>query len=253
MNLAVNGRDAMPQGGRLAIETRNVEFDEHSTESNVLMPPGSYVLLSVSDTGCGMDIETQARIFEPFFTTKPAGKGTGLGLSTVYGIVKQSAGDISVCSEQGRGTTFKIYLPAAQERVESLPAKPTTIAASPSSETILIVEDEETVRRLTREVLKTQGYTVLEARDGVEALSIFEQRDGTIDLMLTDVVMPRIGGAELARRVWSIRPDMKVVCMSGYTDDASIHHAVSGASIAFLQKPFTPAALARKVREALDS
>ena len=252
MNLAVNGRDAMPQGGRLTIETRNVDLDEHFTESDLLMPPGSYVLLSVSDTGCGMDIEMQERIFEPFFTTKPAGKGTGLGLSTVYGIVKQSGGDISVCSEPDRGTTFKIHLCATGERVESVPLKSTTSIAPSSSETILLVEDEEMIRKLTREVLKAQGYTVLEACDGTEALSICDQQDRTIDLMLTDMVMPRISGAELARRALSIRPEMKVVCMSGYTDASVLDHEDFDPTIPFLQKPFTPGALAQKVREVLD-
>ena len=253
MNLAVNGRDAMPQGGRLTIETRNVEFDEHFTDSNVLIPPGTYVLLSVSDTGCGMDLETQLQMFEPFFTTKPTGKGTGLGLSTVYGIVKQSGGDISVYSEPGRGTTFRIYLPMARERAESIPAESTIVAASPSSETILVVEDEETVRRLAREVLKMQGYTVLEARDGLEALAICDQQDMTIDLMLTDVVMPRISGPKLIKRALSIRPEMRIVCMSGYTDTSMLDHGEFDPSIPFLQKPFTPGALARKVREVLDS
>jgi two-component system, cell cycle sensor histidine kinase and response regulator CckA len=252
MNLAVNGRDAMPRGGRLIIETRNVEFDEHFTESEVLIPPGSYVLLSVSDTGCGMDIETQARIFEPFFTTKPAGKGTGLGLSTVYGIVKQSGGDICFQSEPGRGTTFRVYLPTADGRVEAVSPRSTTVVALPSSETILIVEDEETVRKLTHQVLKMQGYTVLEACDGTEALSICDQQDVTIDLMLTDVVMPRISGAELAKRALSMRPEMKVMCMSGYPDTSTIDHGEFDPSIPFLQKPFTPSALARKVREVLD-
>jgi two-component system cell cycle sensor histidine kinase/response regulator CckA len=252
MNLAVNGRDAMPRGGRLIIETRNVEFDEHFTESEVLIPPGSYVLLSVSDTGCGMDIETQARIFEPFFTTKPAGKGTGLGLSTVYGIVKQSGGDICFQSEPGRGTTFKVYLPTADGRVEAVSPRSTTVVALPSSETILIVEDEETVRKLTHQVLKMQGYTVLEACDGTEALSICDQQDVTIDLMLTDVVMPRISGAELAKRALSMRPEMKVMCMSGYPDTSTIDRGEFDPSIPFLQKPFTPSALARKVREVLD-
>jgi len=252
MNLAVNARDAMPRGGRLTIQTSVVDLDGRFADRDLLTAPGPYVVLSVSDSGFGMDKETQAHIFEPFFTTKPAGKGTGLGLSTVYGIVKQSGGDIWVYSEPGHGTTFKVYLPRVEFYTDTARPVAVRLGAHQSSETILLVEDEETVRRLTREVLKTQGYTVLEARDGVEALSIFEQRDGTIDLMLTDVVMPRIGGAELARRVRSISPNMKVVCMSGYTDDALLHHGVSDANIAFLQKPFTPAALTRKVREVLD-
>ncbi|MEK6304126.1 MAG: response regulator [Acidobacteriota bacterium] len=253
MNLVVNARDAMPRGGKLTIQTSVIEVDARIADRELLTAPGPYVLLSVSDSGVGMDRETQARIFEPFFTTKEAGKGTGLGLSTVYGIVKQSGGDIWVDSEPGRGTTFKIYLPRVDDAAETAKPAAASLGVHQSSETILLVEDEEIVRRLTREVLKTQGYTVLEARDGMEALSIFEQRDRTIDLMLTDVVMPNIGGAELARRVWSVRPDMKVVCMSGYTDDANLQHGVSGASIAFLQKPFTPATLARKVREVLDA
>lgn len=250
MNLVVNARDAMPRGGNLTIETSVIEPDGRSLDG---ISAGPYVLLSVTDTGVGMDKETQARIFEPFFTTKPAGKGTGLGLSTVYGIVKQSGGDLWVYSEPGLGTTFKIYLPQVDDSINLTQPTAATLGLHERSETILLVEDEEIVRKLTREVLKTQGYTVLEACDGDEAMTICQEQGETIDLMLTDVVMPRLGGRELARRALSLRPGMKVVCMSGYTDDVMLKNGSKDAGIAFLPKPFTPIALARKVREVLDS
>jgi two-component system, cell cycle sensor histidine kinase and response regulator CckA len=211
------------------------------------------VMLAVSDTGVGMNEETQARIFEPFFTTKELGKGTGLGLSTVYGIVKQSGGCIWVYSEPGRGTTFKVYLPRVEEGTER--AAPLVTQAPPprGSETILLVEDEEMLRGLFEESLATSGYDVLTAKHGAEALGIAERHAGTIHLLLTDTVMPGMGGRELAKQLTEAREGLKVVYMSGYTDDAVVRHGVLAAEVAFLQKPFTPDALARKVREVLDA
>jgi len=252
LNLVVNARDAMPQGGNLTIETANVELDQEYAGKHVGVLPGKYVVLAVSDTGVGMNYETQARIFDPFFTTKEKGKGTGLGLSTVYGIVKQSGGNIWVYSEVGRGTTFKVYLPqmeaAAATREE--PEQESRIPGG--SETILLLEDEETVRKLTRQILELAGYKVFEAARGQEAVRMCEANP-TFDLLLTDVVMPEISGKEVADRVVEMRPAVKVVFMSGYTDVAIVHHGVLDANVEFIQKPFTPAALAKKIREVLDS
>ena len=252
VNLVVNARDAMPQGGSLTIETGNVEFDQAYSSKHVGVEPGNYVMLAVSDTGVGMDEETRARIFEPFFTTKAKGKGTGLGLSTVYGIIKQTGGNIWVYSEPGQGTTFKVYVPAmpADAKVAATGIKKEDIPTG--SETVLLVEDEDVVRGLAVKILEAAGYKVLEARRGEEAIKLCSETSKPIDLLLTDVVMPEISGKEVADRLNELRPDLKVLYMSGYTDEAIVHHGVLDSSVQFIQKPFTPAALARKVREVLD-
>jgi len=252
MNLAVNARDAMPQGGRLILETANVELDDEFVRRHVGARPGPHVMLAVSDTGTGIPREIQAHIFEPFFTTKEQGKGTGLGLATVYGIVKQSGGYVEVNSESDQGTTFRIYLPRLDAAATTVDRSTRSTAAAGGTETILLVEDEEGVRELARDILRASGYTVLEARNGNEALLLCERHQGRLDLLLTDVVMPRMSGRELAERLGPLRPDLSVLYMSGYTDDAVIRHGVLGAGTAFLQKPFTPAALVQRVRETLD-
>ena len=250
MNLVVNARDAMPMGGKVLIQTERVELDARRREHS-LIPPGPYVLLSVSDTGAGMDKETQSRIFEPFFTTKEKGKGTGLGLSTVYGIVKQSGGFIFAHSEMGEGTTFRIYLPRVEDSAEhSGPAK-NPAAAAGGSETVLLVEDEESVRQLVRDTLAARGYKVIEASNGEAGLKVSDEHAGTIEVLITDVVMPGMGGRELAKRVSAGRPNIKVLFLSGYTEDAIIHEGVLEPGTAFLQKPFTLQMLSRKVREVL--
>ncbi|HEV8532448.1 MAG TPA: GAF domain-containing protein [Methylomirabilota bacterium] len=251
MNLAVNARDAMPEGGRLTLETANVDLDAGYARKHVGARPGPHVMLALSDTGIGMDAQTQAHIFEPFFTTKGPRKGTGLGLAMVYGIVKQSGGNIWVYSEPGKGASFKIYLPRIEEPIDDSHAGSSLPAPAHGVETILLVEDEDTVRDLTRDILEAHGYTVLEARHGAEALRISEQHSGAIDLMLTDVVMPEMGGREVAERLAVQRPETKVLYMSGYTDSAVVHHGVLDASTAFLQKPFSATVLVRKLREIL--
>ncbi len=252
INLAVNARDAMPHGGKLMIETANADLSEDYLYQHSLVQPGRYVRLAISDTGMGMPPETQARIFEPFFTTKDVGRGTGLGLSTVYGIVKQSGGYIWVYSELGKGTTFKIYLPRVNEQATPLRATTAEAELPRGVETVLLVEDEATVRRMTREVLEMSGYTVLEAANGSEAQMVCERHEGIIHLLLTDVVMPLMGGHEVAEKLAGSRPEMKVLYMSGYTDDAIVHHGVLDEGTAFLEKPFMPDSLARKVRNVLD-
>jgi len=253
MNLVVNARDAMPSGGKLTIETANVLLDEEYIRTHIDVPLGPYVVLSVSDTGIGMTPEVKERIFEPFFTTKEKDKGTGLGLSTVYGIIKQCGGTILVYSEPGKGTTFKIYLPRVDEPLEDWGEMPVEGTELPrGSETILIVEDFEEVRQLAAEVLERQGYKVLEAANGEETLNICEKHEGQIHLMVTDVVMPGMSGRELADRIKSFHPEVKVLYTSGYADDTIIHYGVRRDGVNFLQKPFTMEGLTRKVREALD-
>jgi CheY-like chemotaxis protein len=252
MNLVVNSRDAMPQGGKLTIETANVELDENDTVSRQLARPGEYVRLSVSDTGCGMDSATQARVFEPFFTTKPAEQGTGLGLATVYGIVMQSGGHIELYSELGLGTTFKIYIPRCRDGVTPESAQPAAQEPPLGCETVLLVEDEEGVRTLARMALEKNGYTVLEARHPQEALKLLEGHQGAVQILVSDVVMPHMSGSQLAERLLPARPDMKVLYISGYTDDAVVRHGLLDATTPFLQKPFTPDTLARTVRSILD-
>jgi two-component system cell cycle sensor histidine kinase/response regulator CckA len=253
MNLAVNARDAMPRGGKLTIETANVVLDEAFAREHLGAKAGPAVLLAVSDSGTGMDRATQARIFEPFFTTKEQGKGTGLGLSTVFGIVQQSGGSIWVYSEVGVGSTFKVYLPVTGTGTVAEPHATQPPATLRGSETILLVEDEEQVRAVARGILKRQGYRVVVAQSAGEALLLCESHEGAIDLLLSDVVMPRMSGPELARRLAALRPGMKILCMSGYTDDAVVRHGALEAGIAFIQKPFTPDSLTRKVRDVLDA
>lgn len=254
MNLVVNARDAMPKGGKLTTETANVYLDADYAGRHASSQPGQYVMLAVSDNGTGMDAETLKRIFEPFYTTKEEGKGTGLGLSTVYGIVKQSGGHIWVYSEIGRGTTFKIYLPCVDEPVEELQPDNTLSADSLcGSETVLLVEDNEMVRKITHEILRLKGYRVLEAANGEEALHICREHKGRVHLILTDVVMPQMGGRELADAVKPLLPQMRVLYMSGYTDDAIVHHGILDAGTQFIEKPFTPDALVTKVREVLNA
>jgi PAS domain S-box-containing protein len=250
MNLVVNAKDAMPQGGKLMIHTQNVIIDENHHRGQTFIRPGRYVTLSVSDTGMGMDKETQSRIFEPFFTTKEKGKGTGLGLSTVYGIVKQSGGYVMVQSEKGHGTTFNIYLPRVEATVD-IHATPMPRAAQGGSETVLLVEDEESVRQLVRETLLAKGYRVVEAENGEAGLAAAAKHEGKIDLVITDVVMPGIGGRELVQQLALARPETKVLYLSGYTEDAVVSEGTIESGTAFLQKPFTLQSLSRKVREVL--
>jgi PAS domain S-box-containing protein len=254
MNLVVNARDAMPQGGRLTLETAAVELDQAYRLQHPPAVPGPYVMMALSDTGVGMDPATRAHLFEPFFTTKA--QGTGLGLATVYGIVKQSEGYVWVYSEPGQGTTFKVYLPRAEAASEARDAGPQPAAApppAPGSGTVLLVEDEEVVRNLVHEILDRCGYTVLEARDAQDARRICAEHRGEIHLLLTDVVMPQMNGRALASVVTEMRPSMRVLFMSGYTDDAVVRHGILEQHVAFIQKPFTPDGLARKVREVLGA
>jgi two-component system, cell cycle sensor histidine kinase and response regulator CckA len=254
VNLAVNARDAMPRGGRLTIETANVDLDDSFVITHVPMKAARYVMLAVGDTGQGMDADTRARVFEPFFTTKEQGRGSGLGLATVYGMVKQSGGYIWVYSEPDHGTVFKVYFPPAEQRTSTAGAINAGRRASDAMhgwETVLLVEDEDAVRALGREVLRRHGYVVLEARHGVDALRVAERHPDAIHLMITDLVMPHMGGRDLVERLATVRPKMKVLFMSGYTDHAVMHRDLTPGT-PFLQKPFTPEAFARKVRSVLD-
>jgi PAS domain S-box-containing protein len=253
INLAVNARDAMPQGGRLIIETRNADLDDRYADRHTEVRPGRYVLVAVSDTGHGMDAMTRARIFEPFFTTKEIGKGTGLGLAMVYGFVKQSGGHVEVYSEPGHGTTFKVYLPRAEAAVRSAKSSQGVLRVPKGAETVLLVEDEDAVRTLSRLILESNGYTVLEARDGQEGVWVGQQHPGPIHLLVTDLVMPRMSGRQLADRLTQARPHMRVLFISGYTDEAAMRQGVLEPDLDFLQKPFSPISLARKVREVLDA
>ncbi|MEO8433093.1 MAG: ATP-binding protein, partial [Acidobacteriota bacterium] len=251
MNLVVNARDAMPGGGRVTIETRDVELD-NTVFHEQKVSPGSYVMLAVTDHGVGMSAETQSRLFEPFFTTKETGKGTGLGLSTTYGIVKQSKGYVWVYSELGMGTVFRVYLPRFAGSMPSRTLPPAVLAPiHPATETVLLVEDEEGVRRLSKRILDRAGYRVLEATDGVDAEKVFAGHDGPIDLVLTDMVMPGCGGPELLARLHVKSPDLRVLYMSGYTDQASVQTTGIARGLPFVQKPFTAEELVRQVRQAL--
>jgi CheY-like chemotaxis protein len=256
MNLAINARDAMPHGGKLTLETANVSFDQESVDRYPELKPGDYVMLAITDTGTGMSAAVKARAFEPFFTTKDIGQGTGLGLSTCYGIIKQSGGHISVYSELGRGTTFKVYLP--QVEAPSQAKIPVQRLDSPElprgTETILLVEDDPALCEMAAVLLRRLGYTVLTAANGIEALSVKQQpATGHIDLLFTDVVMPHMSGKELADRMQALYPQTKILFTSAYTENAIVHQGVLDKGVALLQKPFTPTALARKVREVLDA
>jgi PAS domain S-box-containing protein len=252
MNLAVNARDAMPDGGKLTIETANIELGDDYADKHVEMGRGRYVMLAVSDTGRGFDAATRAQLFEPFFTTKEQGRGTGLGLSTVYGIVKQSDGHILVYSEPEHGATFKIYLPSKNAPIEVRGADHDSNRSLTGTETILLVEDEEAVRTLALRILQQAGYRVLSAPDGRSALTLAGQTLDPIDLLLTDVVLPQLSGRQLAEQLLALRPKLRVLYMSGYTDDAIVHHGVLNPGTLFIGKPFSVTGLARKVREALD-
>jgi CheY-like chemotaxis protein len=242
----------MPGGGRLTIETSNVFLDEEYSHVHPPVQPGSYVMLSVSDTGVGMDEKTASQVFEPFFTTKELGKGTGLGLSTVYGIVKQSGGFIWVYSEPGKGSTFKVYLPCTADRGVLPDKEGSPVEDLRGEKSVLVVEDEESIRRLATEILGRYGYAVFTAGDGEEALRIATSHEGEIDLLLTDVIMPGMGGPELFERIRQLRPGIKVLYVSGYTNDAIVHQGVLDPGIAFLQKPYSPTSLVRKVKDVLE-
>ncbi len=251
MNLALNARDAMPGKGKLLIETSNVDLDKLYEGQPEGMPSGPCVMLAVSDTGMGIEPEARPHIFEPFFTTKERGRGIGLGLSTVYGIVKQSGGHIWVYSERGKGTTFKVYLPRVEAAVDGSPEYPPPAVSVPGTETVLLVEDEAGVRNVTREFLEANGYTVLEAGEGSEALLICERYQSPIDIMVTDVAMPGLTGPEVAQRARLLRPEMRIIFVSGFTDGALLHHGIPEAKASFLQKPFSLSALGSKLREVL--
>jgi PAS domain S-box-containing protein len=253
MNLAINARQAMPNGGKLTLETANVSFDQESVDRNPELKPGDYVMLAITDTGAGMSQEVKARAFEPFFSTKGAGQGTGLGLSTCYGIIKQSGGHISVYSEPARGATFKVYLPQVEQPTKSPIRRLDPPDLPRGTETILLVEDDPALREMAATLLRRLGYTILAAANGIEALSLKRQRDiGHIDLLFTDVVMPHMSGKELSERVRALYPRTRILFTSAYTENAIIHQGVLNKGVALLQKPFTPSALAHKLREVLD-
>jgi CheY-like chemotaxis protein len=252
MNLAVNARDAMPSGGMLTIETANVTIDEAFARQHLGSKPGRYVFLGVTDSGMGMSADTRARIFEPFFSTKAQGKGTGLGLSTVLGIVQQAGGGIWVYSEVGRGTTFKVYLPRVDAELDETPDATTPITVR-GTETVLLVEDEEQVREVARRILERNGYSVLVAESTSDAIALADRHASDLHLLLTDVVMPQMSGADLATHIAAKRADLKVLFMSGYTDGSILSQGVLDEGVHFVQKPFTSELLARKVRTALDA
>jgi signal transduction histidine kinase/ActR/RegA family two-component response regulator len=252
INLVLNARDAMPQGGKLIVETRNVDLEENSPSRREIVPAGKYVVVAVTDTGCGMDEETLSRIFEPFYTTKELGKGTGLGLATVYGIVKQSGGFIWVYSEPGQGATFKVYLPRVENPLTTGATDKPGLEVLQGTETVLLVENAEPLRALAKEFLKNSGYAVLDAENGKEALRIASAFGGPIHLLLTDVIMPGMGGKQLAAQLTSLRPATKVLYMSGYPNDGIVQSGILATGVVFLEKPFTREILLRKVRQVLD-
>jgi CheY-like chemotaxis protein len=251
MNLAVNARDAMATGGEIIIQTSNVDLDELYAATHPTLIPGPYVMLSFSDTGCGMDSQTLSKIFEPFYTTKPQGKGTGLGLAMVYGFVQQSGGQVWVYSEPGKGTTFKIYLPRVQGKTDTATKTETHAPSTRGSETILLVEDEEALRELTAELLESAGYKVLKAENGRLAHEIAAQTQISIDVLLTDVILPMVSGVELAAQLRAIRPNLKVLYMSGYAGSQTSRHGV-GENEAFVEKPFTKDSLLRRLRDVIN-
>ncbi len=253
MNLVVNARDAMPNGGKLTIETGTIQLSESFSAKHLGVPAGPHVTVSITDTGTGMDEETQSHLFEPFFTTKGPGRGTGLGLATAYGIIRQSGGAIGMFSQLGTGTTARIYLPLVEDKPQLLPEKALPYAQLDGAETILLVEDEARVRKLIVDILTARGYQVMEATRGEEAIRLCKEHKGTIDLAVVDVVMPEMSGPHVVKQIGMLRPDTRVLYISGYTDEAIVHHGIPQSGAAFLQKPFMPNALVRKVREVLDT